>query len=145
VLPAAELVRGPLLTALDPDELIIETRWPLPPAGAGWGFHEVARRHGDFALMGAAAVVTLGGRRVTAARIAVFGSGPGPQRARPAEAALMGGEPTPALIEEAAGAGAAAIETHDDLHAPAAYRARVARTLIARALTDAATRAGQAR
>ncbi len=144
VLSAPEFFRGPLVTALAADEIVMETRWPLPPAGAGWGFHEVARRHGDFALVGAAAVLMLGGGRVASARITVFGSGPAPQRAHEAEATLMGREPAAALIEEAARAGAARIATHDDIHATAAYRARVARTLMARALTDAGARAREA-
>lgn len=141
VIPAPEFFQGPLLTALAADELVTETRWPLPPPDAGWGFHEVARRHGDFALVGAAAVMTLAGGQVARAQIAVFGCGPAPRRVPQAEAALIGRAPEAAIIDQAARAGAARLEAHDDLHATAAYRARVARTLIARALTDAAARA----
>jgi len=133
---------GPLQTALAPDELLVETHWPLPPPGAGWGFHEVARRHGDFALVGAAALLTLEGGRVGAARLVLFGAGPRPARAVAAEQALHGQAPTPAALEAAARLAAEALEAHDDLHATAAYRRRVAATLAARALADAAARAG---
>jgi carbon-monoxide dehydrogenase medium subunit len=138
---ASALFSGPLLTTLAADELVIETRWALPAAGAGWGFHEVARRHGDFALAGAAAVLTLRAGRVAGARVAVFGCGPTPLRAAAAESALDGEAPTPERIEAAAGAAAATLPASDDLHASAAYRRSVARTLMARALADAAGRA----
>lgn len=138
---AGELFTGPLLTTLAPDELVIETRWVLPAAAAGWGFHEVARRHGDFALAGAAVVLEVGNGRVARARVAVFGCGPTPLRATTAETALEGQAPTPARLEEAARAAALTLPTHDDLHASAEYRRQVAGTLMTRALTDAARRA----
>ena len=89
---ASRFYVGPLTTSLAADEIVSETRWPLPPAGAGWGFHEVARRHGDFALVGAAALVTRAGGRIDSARIALFGAGPTPVRARAAEEALIGSD-----------------------------------------------------
>lgn len=137
---AAALFQGPLVTALAADELITETRFELPGAGAGWGFHEVARRHGDFALVGVAAVIAREGGRVARARVAVFGAAPTTVRAEAAEHALVGREPTPKQIAEAAEAGAAALAPVDDLHASAGYRRRVARTLLERALTDAGGR-----
>ena len=75
---AAEFFLGPLMTALAADELLVETRWPVPTPGTGWGLHEVARRHGDFALVGAAALVTLSDGKVARARVAVFGCGATP-------------------------------------------------------------------
>jgi aerobic carbon-monoxide dehydrogenase medium subunit len=138
---AGELFTGPLLTTLAPDELVIETRWVLPVAAAGWGVHEVARRHGDFALAGAAAVLEVRNGRVARARLAVFGCGPTPLRATTAETALEGQAPTPARLEEAARAAALTLPTHDDLHASAEYRRQVAGILMTRALTDAARRA----
>lgn len=139
--PARELYVGPLTTSLRSDEVVVETRWSLPPATAGWGFHEIARRHGDFALVGVAAVVTVAAGRIESARIALFGAGPTPVRASAAERALAGAPSTPAAIEEAARLAADALDPDSDLHATAAYRTRVARTLTARALTDALGRA----
>jgi carbon-monoxide dehydrogenase medium subunit len=139
--PARELYVGPLTTSLRSDEVVVETRWSLPAATAGWGFHEVARRHGDFALVGVAAVVTVAGGRVDSARIAFFGAGPTPMRATAAEETVAGAPATPATIGEAARLAADALHPDSDLHATAAYRKRVARTLTERALTDALGRA----
>lgn len=141
VIGAEAFFLGPLVTALAPDELIVETRWPLPAAAVGWGFHEIARRHGDFALVGAAALLTLRAGRVAGARIAVFGCGPTPVRASAGEQALAGHRPSAAAFEDAGRAAAERLATHDDLHATAAYRRRVAAVLVTRALADAAARA----
>jgi carbon-monoxide dehydrogenase medium subunit len=141
VVPGPAFFQGPLVTALAADELVTETRWTLPAAGTGWGFHEIARRHGDFALVGAVALVGLGPGVVTRAAIAVFGAGSTPVRAAEAERALLRQAPTPARLAEAARAAAEAIDPADDLHASARYRRRVAATLVGRALADALARA----
>ena len=138
---AAELFLGPLTTSLRSDELLTEMRWPLPPAGAGWGFHEVARRHGDFALVGVAALVTLAAGHIQSARIALFGAGPTPVRAHAAERALTAARPSAALARDAARFVAEGLTPNADLHASAGYRTSVARTLTERALTDALGRA----
>jgi CO/xanthine dehydrogenase FAD-binding subunit len=85
--PAAEFFRGPLYTAREPDELLVEVEVPEPPEDAGSGFAEHARTHGDFATAGAAAVIAPGGY----AAIALLGAGPAPRRADPAERALADG------------------------------------------------------
>jgi carbon-monoxide dehydrogenase medium subunit len=143
-IPAADFFQGPLATALAADELVTETRWTLSPAHAGWGFREMARRQGDFALVGVAAVLTLARGVVADARIALFGAAATPVRAREAERALAGHAATEAAMAEAARLAAAGLEAVSDIHAPAAYRVSVARTLTARALTDAAGRAKDA-
>ena len=138
---ARDLFAGPLTTTLRHDEVIVETRWTLPPPHAGWGFHEVARRHGDFALVGAAAAVTVARGRTETARVALFGTGPTPVRAAAAESLLVGNAPGAALVAEAARAAAASLDPDSDLHATGHYRKRVAKTLAERALTDAFARA----
>jgi CO/xanthine dehydrogenase FAD-binding subunit len=87
VVGAAELFVGPLSTSCEPDELLFEIEVPEHPAGAGAGFSEHARTHGDFATAGAAAVVVPGSH----AGIALLGAGPVPARAEAAEEALVGG------------------------------------------------------
>jgi CO/xanthine dehydrogenase FAD-binding subunit len=87
VLGASELFLGPLYTAREPDELLVEIEVPEQPEGAGSGFAEYARTHGDFATAGAAAVIAPGGH----AGIALLGAGPVPERARAAERALADG------------------------------------------------------
>jgi CO/xanthine dehydrogenase FAD-binding subunit len=83
---ASEFFLGPLYTVRQPDELLVEIEVPAQAEGAGSGFAEHARTHGDFATAGAAAVVAPGG-----ARIALFGAGPAPARAEAAERALAEG------------------------------------------------------
>ncbi len=85
-LPASEFFRGPLYTAREPDELLVEIEVPEQPGDAGSGFAEHARTHGDFATAGAAAVIA-----PDHAGIALLGAGPAPVRAEAAERALAGG------------------------------------------------------
>jgi len=146
VIPADKLYLAPLTTSLEFDELAISARFQLPPEGAGWGFAEVARRHGDFALVGCAGVVALDGAgAVSHARLGFFGVGGTPIRSAPGEAALMGREPTPARVVEAAKAAAAGLSPDGDLHASAGYRKKVAATLAERVLAAALSRCGKAR
>jgi CO/xanthine dehydrogenase FAD-binding subunit len=86
-LDASEFFRGSLYTAREPDELLVEVEVPEQPDGAGTGFAEHARTHGDFATAGAAAIVAPGGH----AGIALLGAGPSPVRAEAAERALANG------------------------------------------------------
>jgi CO/xanthine dehydrogenase FAD-binding subunit len=86
-LSADELFVGPLTTALEPDELLVEIDVPPLPEGAGTAFVEHAKTHGDFAIAGAAAVVAPGRH----AAIALLGAGPKPVRAPAAEQALVEG------------------------------------------------------
>jgi carbon-monoxide dehydrogenase medium subunit len=140
---ANQLYRAPLTTSLGPDEVATAVRFTLPAAGAGWGFAEVSRRHGDFALVGAVAVVArAAGGPVTRARLAFFGAGGTPMRGVAAELILEGHAPTPGRLGEAARAAAAALSPDDDIHATAAYRRRVAATLAERTLTAALARCG---
>ena len=145
VIPADKLYLAPLTTSLEFDELATSARFHLPPEGAGWGFAEVARRHGDFALVGCAAVLALDGAGlVSHARLGFFGVGGTPVRSAPGEAALMGREPTPARIAEAAKSAASALSPDGDLHASADYRKKVAATLAGRVLAAALSRCGKA-
>ncbi|HEV8437794.1 MAG TPA: FAD binding domain-containing protein [Methylomirabilota bacterium] len=142
LIPAGELFVAPLTTSMRPDELLSEVRFSVPAADAGWGFTEVARRHGDFALVGAAALLWRGSDgRVTGARLAFFGAGQRAERGVAGEAALAGQPPTAVRLREAARAAAAALSPDSDLHATAEYRRRVAAVLAERALDAALGRA----
>jgi len=141
---AADLYLAPLTTSLAADEMLAEARFTLPPAGAGWGFAEVARRHGDFALAGCAALLWRNGQgRVAGVRLGFFGVGSTPVRGIAAEELLLGLEPTSARLSEAARAAAAALSPDGDLHASAEYRRRVAGVLAERTLTAALARCGE--
>ena len=138
VIPAGALYRAPLTTSVAADELVTEARFTLPRPEAGWGFAEVARRHGDFALVGAAALLWLdGGGRVAGARLAFFGVGSTPTRGTAAETALTGQTPSTERIVAAARAAAAVLQPEGDLHASARYRQDVAAVLAERTLAEA--------
>jgi aerobic carbon-monoxide dehydrogenase medium subunit len=145
VVTADKVYLAPLTTSIESDELATSARFTLPPEGAGWGFAEVARRHGDFALVGCAAVLALDGSGVVShARLGFFGVGGTPVRGAQGEAALTGQQPTPARVAEAAKAAAATLSPDGDLHASAAYRKTVAATLAERVLTAALGRCRRA-
>jgi CO/xanthine dehydrogenase FAD-binding subunit len=130
-----------LATAIEPDELLVEARLPVAPARTGTAFVEVSRRHGDFALVGVAASVTVDdGGVCTAAAVALTGVGPTPLAARDAARALVGVKPTPAAIEDVGRRVAAPLTPDSDLHASSDYRKHLAAVLTRRALTRAAAR-----
>lgn len=146
-LRAAEFFVGYLTTAARPDELLVEVRVPVTAARTGSAFLEVSRRHGDFALVGAAATVTLDADGACAScALALTGVGPVPVVAREAAQVLAGARPDAAGFEEVGRRVAASLEPDSDLHASRDYRKRVAGVLARRALERAAQRAaGQAR
>jgi carbon-monoxide dehydrogenase medium subunit len=141
VIPVAEWFEGYLATARRPDEILVEVRFPAAGPGTGATFLEVARRHGDFAMVGVAASLTLAGGAVTDARLAFSGIADVPVRAAEAEAFLLGQEPSADLFEEAARRATAGIDPPADLHGSAEYRKKVAATLVRRGLRAAADNA----
>jgi carbon-monoxide dehydrogenase medium subunit len=139
---AEEFFVAPFTTALGPDELVIETRFSLPGPGSGSAFVEHARRHGDFALVGAATVVHASADgTVAAARIALIGVGGTPIRVREAERALEGGPLGDADLEAASAAARAAVDPPSSVHASSAYRRHLVGVLVARGLRLARDRA----
>jgi carbon-monoxide dehydrogenase medium subunit len=142
---AEDFFVGLLTTALGHDELLTEIALPPWPARTGSGVREVAKRHGDFALGGVAATLTLDAQgRVARARLVGFGVGPVPMRLADAERSLVGGAPTPTAFTEAGRLASAAVDPADDIHASAAYRTRLAGVLTTRALADALATAERA-
>ena len=134
---------GPLTTAIRTGELLTEVRIPALAARTGGAFVEMARRAGDFALVGVAALITLDGAgRCQRARIALGGVGPTPIRAVAAEEALIGQAPGGAALDEAAARAADATNPPSDLHASAAFRRKLARHFTREAIALAARRAG---
>lgn len=140
---AANLFRTYFTTSLEPDEIVRELRVPLPNGGrTGSTFVELARRHGDFAIAGVAASLSLDDAgRVTDARVGLTGLRDTPARGRAAESVLAGQEPTDDAIAAAAAAVDEDIDPADDVHASADYRRKVAAVLTRRALTTARERA----
>ena len=135
-----------LTTALQPDEVLTEVSFPKMPPRTGWCVQEIARRHGDFALAGAAVTVTLhSGGRCADARIALFGVAPTPLRARAAEGTLRGEALSDAGLEQASARASSEIqEPLSDIHASTQFRRHLAKVMTSRALAVAVERAQRA-
>jgi carbon-monoxide dehydrogenase medium subunit len=142
---AADFFLGPLESAVRPGELATAAWFPRPPAGTGTAWVEVARRHGDYAVCGVGALVTLDHRlRVGSARAVLISVGPVPVPVELTDA--VGGQPHDAADWAAAGRlAAAATDPEDDIHASAAYRRHLAAVLTARAARAAAAHAAARR
>ena len=140
-LAAREFFRSALATALGEAEMLTRVELPFLPAGTGWGFEEVARRAGDFALAAAAATLTLGpDGKVAQARLAVMGAHDTPLRIAAAETLLSGETLDRDAMEAAAQAAREAVEPYDDLHASAGFRRHLVGVLARRALESAVRR-----
>lgn len=135
---ARDFFRGPLTTALDAREILVEIAIPGPAAPA-WGFAELARRPGDFALAGVAAILRPG--VADGARLVAFGAADTPLRLTRAETALGVGRVDAALARAAGDAAAAGCAPQDDVHATAEYRRHLVGVLAERAILAAAARA----
>jgi carbon-monoxide dehydrogenase medium subunit len=141
---AGDFFVGFLTTALEPGELLVETRFPTAAPGEGSALVEVANRHGDFALVAAAAWVRLdgGGRAVAETRVAVGAVADRPVLVPEAAAAVAGSDADDEVALRRAGeAAAAAVDPGGSLHAPPDYQRHLIGVLVTRALRRAGSRA----
>ena len=135
---AADFAIGPLTTSLQPEQLLTQVRLPLLEDGWRWGFREVSRREGDFALVGAIAMLRLDAENVCReARITMFAVGDAPARIPAAEDSLVGRAVDADARAEAAALVSAAVAPGSDIHASAEYRKEVSAVMARRALEDA--------
>ena len=131
-------------TALDPNELLTSVRLPALPPRTGTAFLEMSRRHGDFALVGVAATLTVDDTGVcTRCALALTGVGRTPVVPREAAAALIGRTPTSDAIAEVGRRVSAVVRPESDLHASSDYRTHLAGVLTERALARCVERARQ--
>jgi carbon-monoxide dehydrogenase medium subunit len=142
---ASEFFQGLFATDLGPGELIVDVTLPAPVPGRGWAIDEVSRRHGDFALAGAVAVVELDARgHVARTAVALVNLHDRAVRAARAERVLTGETPSDAAIRAAADAASTQdADPGSDLHASSAYRRQLAAVLVRRVLTRAVERASR--
>ena len=140
---ARDFYVGLFATDMQPEEILAEVAFPTLPPRTGWAFDEVARQHGNYALCGAAATVTLANDgSVERARLIFLSVGEGPVEAAQAQRLLNGERPTPAAVRAAAETAATQdIDPVGDIHAGPAFRRHLARILAARVLTRAAEKA----
>jgi carbon-monoxide dehydrogenase medium subunit len=143
-IPAAELYAGPLESTLRHDEIALEATFPALAPGEGVAFEEIARRHGDYALVGVGAVLRVDGDAVASARLGYLSVSDVPTVVDVTSELTDGieNDALAAAAERALGE----LDPADDLHASAAYRAQLVRVLTARVLRaaydDARSRAG---
>lgn len=142
---AADFFTGFWSTALEPDEVLVSVRFPVWTGRCGFAVREFTRRHGDFAVAGAAVAVGLDADdRVERCSIALIGMGSTPVRAHGAEAALVGGSSSPEGAEVGAMAVADLADVPSDQHGSAEYRRQVGAAMVARAWAEAMTEARDA-
>jgi aerobic carbon-monoxide dehydrogenase medium subunit len=141
VIPAEEWFEGFLTTSRQPDELLEQVRFPTAGPGTGVSFQEVARRHGDFAIVGLAASMTLSDGVISEARLALAGFSDVPVRATAAEDLLAGERPSTGLFDEAARLVTDDADPPADLQGSSEYRKTVAAALVRRGLRAAAENA----
>ena len=137
VLKSHDFFRAPLSTAIRPDEILTEIRLPVIGTGSGWAFEELALRQNHVAIVEVAAQVTVNkaGRCVTAC-LAVGGCMT-PTRLWGVEEIVQRDGLDESVIKEAAERAAEMVDPIDDVHASSAYRRRLTRVLVGRALTRA--------
>jgi len=140
VIAAGDFFRGALTTALQPDEIVTEIRFPAWPRQRRYGFREFARRRGDFALAAAAVTFEQPEQKFRNVRIGAIGVADRAIRLAAAERVLEGREVTDAAIAESAAAASAATDPADDIHASGAYRKTLIGVMVERALRDAVGR-----
>ena len=129
-------------TILTPDELVTAVEVPAQGVGTGAAFVEYARRHGDFALGGAAVTIRVRpDGRCDKATIALLSAGPAPVRAEAAEQQLLGAQLDESSIRAASAEAVRGLRPTSDLHGSSEYRIGLLRTMTERALTKAAHRA----
>jgi len=140
VIAASDFFHGFFMTALEPDEMVVEVRFPRPAPHAA--LHEFARRAGDFGIVAAAVVVDLADGECRSARVVLGGVADVPLRIPEAERVLEGAEASREVFEEAGRVGARELDPPSDVHGSADYRRDLSAVLIRRALEEAVGDAG---
>jgi carbon-monoxide dehydrogenase medium subunit len=143
IIAARDFFFDALTVDLASDDLVTEVVLPKLPPQTGWGFEEVARRSGDFALAAVAATLTVSAGVIAQARIALTGVGRTALRAAEAEALLVGHALEPGLTGRVIDAVRAVVNPDTDLHASAEYRRHLAGVLAGRAVAAAGRRANE--
>ncbi|MDQ2733716.1 MAG: FAD binding domain-containing protein [Pseudomonadota bacterium] len=139
VVPAIDFSLGVYTTAVAANEILTSVRFPPWPRGRRWGFQELSRRRGDFAIVGLIALLDFDEQEVcTRSRVVVFGASDVPVVIADAAAFLDGGRIEAAGIAKAARAARAQVQPRSDHHASAEYRSELVEVLTRRALVQAA-------
>ena len=136
VIPASDFFQGFFMTALEPDEMVVEVRFPEPAPHAS--IQEFARRAGDFAIVSAAVALDVRNGKCSSARVVLGGVSDIPLPVPEAERVLEGADASREAFEEAGQEAAKIIDPPSDIHGDADYRRDLSAVLVRRALTEAA-------
>jgi carbon-monoxide dehydrogenase medium subunit len=128
---AQDFFTGIYQTALSPEELLVAVELPVARKNSSHFFHEFARRHGDYAIVGLAAQAMVQGDAFADLRLAFFAVGDRPVLAT-AATKLVGTVITPAVLSDACAALSEELDPHDDQQASAAMRRHLAKVLLVR-------------
>ncbi len=137
-IPAKDFFITVMTTALEPSEMLVEVEFPSLAPSAGWAFEEFVLRHGDFAVTGVTAVVTLDAKQTcTELRLAAIGVDETPFRDTEVEELLQGEKITDSLLDELASRVSEKVDPFSDLHATAEQRRHLAGVLAKRTIRKA--------
>ena len=142
--PARSFYEGAFFTALQDGEILTRVRISPPPVGHGYAYEKQKRKVGDYATAAAAVVLTLSGGRCESAAIALTNLADTPLYAESSVAALVGTSLDEAAVAEARRRAEEITDPVSDGRGPAAYRTKLAGVMVARAVTRAAQKAGEA-
>jgi carbon-monoxide dehydrogenase medium subunit len=140
VIPASDFFHGFFMTALEPDEMIVEVRFSQPAPNAA--LQEFARRAGDYAIVAAAVTLDIDDGKCRSARVVLGGVADVPLRITEAERVLEGAEAAREVFEEAGREAAKVVDPPSDVQGTAEYRRDLSAVLVRRALEEAAADAG---
>lgn len=136
VIPASDFFHGFFMTALEPDEMIVEVRFPQPAPNAA--LQEFARRAGDYAIVAAAVALDMDDGKCRSARVVLGGVADVPLRIAEAERVLEGVEVGREAFEEAGREAAKVVDPPSDVQGTAGYRRDLSAVMVRRALEEAA-------
>ena len=140
VVPASDFFHGFFMTALEPDEMIVEVRFPQPAPNAA--LQEFARRAGDYAIVAAAVTLNIDGGKCRSARVVLGGVADVPLRVTEAERVLEGAEAGREAFEEAGREAAKVVDPPSDVQGTSEYRRDLSAVMVRRALEEAAADVG---
>jgi len=136
MIPASDFFHGFFMTALEPDEMIVEVRFPQPAPNAA--LQEFARRAGDYAIVAAAVALDMDDGKCRSARVVLGGVADVPLRVPEAEQVLEGTEVGREAFEEAGREAAKVVDPPSDVQGTAEYRRDLSAVMVRRALEEAA-------
>ncbi len=139
---APELIIGPFMTVIEPEEMLAEVVLPANPPHTGSNYSQVSRQSGGYAQAAVASVVTMDGDKVKNVRLVLMSVGEVPILSQKAVEIMVGVKPTAEVLKSVAEAVATSeIDPATDLHATADYRRTLIRVLVTRSLAESIARA----